>query len=203
MTRTRFETVRGPAIPLMLPNVDTDVIIRVERMTSTNPEDLAPWAFEALRYRADGTPDPSFVLNDPRFAGAPTLIAGSNFGCGSSREPAVWAIIGIGVQCIIAPSFGDIFRGNCLTNGILPVILGEQAVTQVADFASSGSDVTIDLESQQVAVGDQVFSFEIGEFQRTALLEGLDDIDLLLRYAPTIAEWEDEDRQRRPWVRSS
>jgi 3-isopropylmalate/(R)-2-methylmalate dehydratase small subunit len=200
VSRQPFTTITGVAVPLLLNNVDTDVIIRVERMTSVKPDVLAPWAFEALRYRPDGTDDPTCVLNDPRYRGAPILLAGANFGCGSSREPAVWAIMGLGVRGVIAPSFGDIFRGNCLTNGLLPVVLDEAAVNRLADLGAAGEQLTVDLQGQQVRAGGETWPFEIGVTQRMALLEGLDDLDLALRFAPSVAAWEHKDRQSRPWA---
>jgi 3-isopropylmalate/(R)-2-methylmalate dehydratase small subunit len=203
VTRQPFATVVGPAAPLLVANLDTDVIIRVERMTSTNPDDLAPYAFESLRYRDDGSEEPGFVLNDPRFRGAPILILGANFGCGSSREPAVWAIKGLGIRCLIAPSFGDIFAGNCVTNGLLPVVLDAAAVEQLAEVARGGSPLTVDLEQQVVGAGGAAWRFEISTIQKVGLLEGLDDMELALRFAADTAEWERNDRRLRPWAWTS
>ena len=124
-----FTRITGPAAPLMAANLDTDVIIRIERLTSG--ADLARYALEALRYRPDGCPDPDCVLNEPQFCNAPILLAGRNFGCGSSREGAVTALMAMGVHCVIAPSFGDIFFGNCFQNGLLPVILPEEQVAKL------------------------------------------------------------------------
>src|SRR5919205_1213678 len=123
-----FTKVGGPAAPLLRANVDTDLIIRIERLVGTRREELGPFAFEALRRRADGSEDPDFVLNRPEYRGAPILLAGPNFGCGSSREGAVWALMGAGIRCVIAPSFGDIFFSNCFQNGLLPVVLPEETV---------------------------------------------------------------------------
>jgi 3-isopropylmalate/(R)-2-methylmalate dehydratase small subunit len=200
MSRQPFTSVTGTAAPLLRPNIDTDVIIRVERMTSTSPADLAAWAFEALRYRPDGTPDPGFVLNEPRYTGAPILLAGPNFGCGSSREPAVWAIMGLGIRCVIAPSFGDIFKANCLTNGLLPVTLGEAPVRRLATAAARGTPVTVNLETQRVTTGNATWPFTISPSQKTALLDGLDDLELALRSSDDITRWEERDRRQRPWA---
>ena len=200
MTTVPIRTIAGAAIPLLRPNVDTDVIIRVDRMVSTDPVDLAPYAFEALRYHADGTIDPSCVLNDPRFQDAPVLIAGANFGCGSSREPAVWAIAGLGIGCIVAPSFGDIFRANCFQNGVLPIILDEADVAALAANAAEGALVVVDLPAQTITSLDDTWEFAIGQLQKTALVEGLDDLDLSIRHRDAIRHWESRDIVSRPWV---
>ena len=203
MSRQPFTTVTGAAAPLLLSNVDTDVIIRIDRMTSTDPADLAPYAFEALRHRPDGSDDPTFVLNAPCFAGAPILLAGANFGCGSSREPAVWAIMGIGIRCVIAPSFGDIFRANCLTNGVLPVTLDQESINQLAKAAALGVPVTVDLDRQRVTAQGASWSFTISTIQKTALLEGLDELRLAMRFEQDTARWEREDLLVRPWAWSA
>lgn len=195
--------VTGAAAPLLRPNLDTDVIIRVERMISTSPADLAPFAFEAIRYEADGSENPEFVLNQEAFRGAPILVGGPNFGCGSSREPAVWAIVGLGIRCIVAPSFGDIFQGNCHQNGVLPVVLDVTEVDDLAGLAATGTPVTVDLAAQQIRAADRSWSFAIGPTQKLALLEGLDDLDLALRDIDTIRVWERADRANRPWAWTS
>ncbi len=194
-----FTTVTGPAAPLLLPNIDTDVIIRVERMTSVNPTELAPFAFETLRYDDTGTPRPDFVLNRPAFRDAPILVAGPNFGCGSSREPAVWAVMGLGIRCVIAPSFGDIFRSNCFTNGVLPVILSEPDVVGLAGLATEGREVSVDLGVQRVSSGGDTWHFEISRYRKTSLLGGLDDFQLALTYADSLERWAEHDRRLRPW----
>jgi len=195
-----FTTVTGTAVPLMLSNVDTDVIIRVDRMSSRKPADLAPWAFEALRHCADGTPNPDCLLNQPRYQTAPILLAGNNFGSGSSREPAVWAIQGLGVRCIVAPSYGDIFKVNCQQNGVLAVVLAGEEVARLADYASAGIPITVDLLSQQITAADDAWSFEVAIMQKRSLLEGLDDLELTLRDVDAVTAWEQADRKRRPWA---
>ncbi len=203
MTAPPLTTVTGVAAPLLRPNLDTDVIIRVERMVSTSPADLAPFAFEAIRYQADGSENPEFVLNQEPFRGATILVGGPNFGCGSSREPAVWAIVGLGIRCIVAPSFGDIFQANCHQNGVLPIVLDEAAVDELADSAATGTPVTVDLAAQQVRAADRTWCFAIGPTQKLALLEGLDDLDLALRDIDSIRAWEQADRANRPWAWTS
>ena len=196
-----FTTVSGPAAPLMLANVDTDVIIRVEPMTRHPRDQLGPFAFEALRYRPDGSEDPDFVLNQPTFRGAPILLAGANFGCGSSREPAVWALQGLGIRCVIAPSFGDIFFGNCFQNGVLPITLDEHTIEELATTARTGAAMIVDLVQRQLSIGDSpALAFQIDELRRESLLAGLDAIGLTLKDAALIASWQASDRDRRPWL---
>ena len=161
-----FTVVEGPAAPLLRADIDTDVIIRVERMLAGGRTGLGPYAFEGLRQRPDGSEDPSFVLNDPRFHGAPILIAGANFGCGSSREAAVWALVDLGLRCIIAESFGDIFYGNCFQNGLLPVCLPEADVLRLAAEARNGGLGRVDLDSLTVAVGRETYCFHLNPRRR-------------------------------------
>jgi 3-isopropylmalate/(R)-2-methylmalate dehydratase small subunit len=195
-----LRTVAGAAAPLLRPNLDTDVIIRIDRMVSTQPADLAPFAFEAIRYRADGSDNPDFALNQDRFRHAPILIGGPNFGCGSSREPAVWAIMGLGIRCIVAPSFGDIFQANCYQNGLLAIVLDKSEVAELARVAATGDSVTVDLEAQKMSASDRTWLFAIGAAQKAALLGGLDDIDVAVRDLDRIRTWEDADRGLRPWA---
>jgi len=192
--------VTSVAAVLHQPNIDTDVIIRIDRMVSTEPSVLAPWAFEALRYNADGSENADFILNRAPFDTAQILLAGSNFGCGSSREPAVWAIKGLGIRVVIAPSFGDIFRANCHQNGLLPITLDDEDVRSLAAIALSGQALSVDLEARQIRAAGEHWAFAIGDSQRLALLQGLDDLDLALRESDRIDSWEMNDRVSRPWA---
>jgi 3-isopropylmalate/(R)-2-methylmalate dehydratase small subunit len=197
-----FTTVAGAAAPLLRDNVDTDVIIRIERLTGTPKESMGEWAFETLRYRPDGTENPDFVLNQEPFRGAPILIAGANFGCGSSREGAVWALMGTGLRCVIAPSFGDIFFNNCFQNGMLPVRLPLEDVHRLADQCAGGNArVTVDLRRQVVVFphGEAV-RFDIEPLRRDALLEGLDEVGLTLKQTEAISAYQSRDRAARPWL---
>lgn len=195
-----FTTLTGPAVPLMRANVDTDVIIRIDRLTTLPKAALGPHALEALRCRADGTLDPDCVLNDPRFAAAPILLAGANFGCGSSREGAVWALQGMGVRCVIAPSFGDIFFNNCFQNGVLPIRMAPTQVDALAALAVGGAAFTVDLRQQLVHSPDgSAWAFHVEPLRRESLLQGLDDIGLTLKHTPAIDAWERADRAARPW----
>ena len=197
-----FTTVAGAAAPLMRDNVDTDMIIRIERLTGTTRESMGKWAFEALRYRPDGADDLAFILNQAPFQGAPILIAGANFGCGSSREGAVWALMGMGLRCVVAPSFGDIFFNNCFQNGMLPVRLPAGDVARLAAACAGGNArVTVDLHRRVVVFphGEEV-GFEIEALRRDAMLEGLDEIGLTLKHMAAIAAFQERDRLARPFV---
>ena len=193
MTMTPFTTVTGAATPLMRANVDTDVIVRIERLTAFQRDQLGPYAFEALRLRPDGSEDTLCVLNLPAFRRAPLLLAAENFGCGSSREGAVWALMGLGIRCVIAPSFGDIFFSNALKNGLLPVRLPEAVVQRMLDdlLAAPGTRMAVDLRTQTVTgPGGRVEPFHIDPFPRQCLLEGLDEIDYTLAQHAAIDAFE-------------
>jgi 3-isopropylmalate/(R)-2-methylmalate dehydratase small subunit len=189
-----FKAVSGAAVTLLQANVDTDVIIRIERLTGN--ADLGHYAFEALRYLPNGSINPDCAFNQPRFANAPILLAGRNFGCGSSREGAVTALMAMGISCVIAPSFGDIFFANCFRNGVLPIVLGETSVARLADSA----ELTVDLEQQSISASGEIFHFPVDALQREGLLEGLDEIGLTLKGTDEIAAWQSTDRTQRPWV---
>jgi len=195
-----FRIHTGRVAPLDRANVDTDQIIPKQFLKRIERSGYGQFLFYDWRYLADGKLDPSFVLNHPRYAGASVLVAGKNFGCGSSREHAPWALLDYGFRTIIAPSFADIFATNCTKNGILPVVLSE---TQVAELVLrttqfEGYFLTIDLEKREVRdQSDFLGRFEIDDFKRTFLLEGLDDIGLTLQHENDITVYE---RQRRAFA---
>ena len=196
-----FSSVTGAAVPLMIANIDTDVIIRIERLTSLEKNELGRYAFEALRYRDDGSADPDCILNQPRFSEAPILLAAANFGCGSSREGAVWAMRALGFRSVIAPSFGDIFYANCFQNGVLPIRLPRAEVEVLAAQCEGGAAMTVDLVARTLTAPDKTQrAFEIDPMRREALLHGLDDIGLTLKDDAEIRAWQATDRQRRPWA---
>lgn len=198
---TPFTTVEGHAAALMHDNIDTDVIVRIERIAKLQRGQFAPWAFEALRYRPDGSEEPGFILNRQPYRQAKILLAGANFGCGSSREMAVWAIQEFGITCVIAPSFGDIFYGNCLQNGVLPVVLGRAEVDALADAAAAGEKLTVDLSACTVSsAATGAIGFTMAAQQRDALLSGLDEVDQTLGMAERIALFQQRDRSARPWA---
>jgi 3-isopropylmalate/(R)-2-methylmalate dehydratase small subunit len=190
----RFQTVSGPAAPLLRRDVDTDIIIRIERLTGLPKDQLGQYAFEVWR-------GPDFVLDREPFVGAPILIAGANFGCGSSREAAVWALQGLGLRVVIAPSFGEIFMSNCFQNGVLPVVLSEQQVASLAEQAQSGAAVTADLDTCVITAPDGTsFPFQVDPVRREMLIEGADEMSLTLRRQDLIRQWQADDARRRPWV---
>jgi len=186
--------VDGKAYPFGMKNVDTDIIIPAEWLKTISRQGLGQGAFEALRK------EPGNVFDDPRYAGAPIIIAGDNFGCGSSREHAAWALLDMGVRAVIAPSFSDIFSGNAFKNGILTVVLPQEAIDRLLEVAAT-DPISIDLEHQTVTTPFQDrFTFEIDPFRKACLLGGLDEIGLTLERRDAIGAFEQTDAQRRPWL---
>ena len=196
---TPFTTLTGVAAPLPMINIDTDMIIPKQFLKTVRRTGLGAHLFEEMRRTPAGDEIADFVLNRPAFRSARILIARDNFGCGSSREHAPWALLDFGIRCVIAPSFADIFFGNCFQNGILPVVLPSDAVTQLLAYAESGREMTVDLHTQTVSAGDLRFGFSVEDFRRTCLLQGLDFIDLTLKHADEIATFETALAAREPW----
>lgn len=200
----RFTVVDGIAAPLPLANIDTDVIIRIDRLAKLPRAELGRFAFEALRYRADGSEDPAFVLNRPPYREARILVAGANFGCGSSREMAVWAIAGLGLRVVIAPSFGEIFFANCFQNGLLPVTLPAETVARLTERLQAdpaAARMTVDLARCEILTGwGETIPFAMEGLRRRMLLEGADEVALTLAREAEIAAFQARDRERRPWV---
>ena len=208
----KFEKLEGLVAPMDRPNVDTDAIIPKQYLKSVKRTGFGPNLFDEWRYLDHGEPgqdpatrkpNPDFVLNQPRYQGAQVLLARENFGCGSSREHAVWALADYGFRCVIAPSFADIFFNNCFKNGVLPIVLPEDVVDRLFREveANEGYRLTIDLERQTVTTpsGEQ-FPFEIDPFRKHCLLEGLDDIGLTLQHADEIRAYEERRRKEAPWL---
>jgi len=199
-----FTVLEGIAAPLQRANINTDIIIRIERLRDLDRGELGPFAFESWRYRRDGSEDPAFVLNRPPYRDARILIGGDNFACGSSREAAVWALQSFGIRCLIAPSFGPIFYGNCFQNGVLPVILSDRAVEDLAaevEATQGKGKVTIDLVNCLViSPSGKRTPFAIDAMLREAMLQGLDQIDLTRTREPAIAAFQAGDRARYPWL---
>jgi len=192
---TPFTTLSSIVAPLLRDNVDTDTIIPSREMKSTGRGGLADGLFAPWRYLQERTPNPAFVLNQPAYGGAQILAAGANFGCGSSREHAVWALAEYGIRAVIAESFAPIFANNCLRNGVLPVVLGKAVIA-----ALGGCEATIDLAAQTVSSSGESYGFHIDAEVKAMLLEGLDAIDLTLKHANAIATFHTHDRAARPWV---
>ena len=199
----KFQTLTAIAAPFPQKNVDTDFIIRIERCTGTPKDEIGQYAFETARYLPDGADDPAFVLNQPRYRGATVLLARENFGCGSSREHAPWALLQYGFQTVIAPSFADIFYNNSLKNGLLLIKLDASIVDRLFKEAqgAEGYRLAVDLEAQTVATpGGESFKFDIDPFAKNCLLNGLDEIGLTLKHAASIKAFEAKHRERQPWL---
>lgn len=199
----KFDEVTGVAAPLPMINVDTDMIIPKQFLKTIKRTGLGENLFHEMRYDADGNETPDFVLNQPAYRNAKILIAGANFGCGSSREHAPWAIKDFGIRCVIAPSFADIFYNNCFKNGILPITLPQSEIDKLLDDAGRGANatITVDLESQEIRGPDGgVIHFDIDPFRKKCLLEGLDDIGLTLQKQANISTYEEKLQKERPWV---
>jgi 3-isopropylmalate/(R)-2-methylmalate dehydratase small subunit len=191
-------------VPLARANVDTDVIIRMERCASEPRDRLGPWAFESLRFAPGGVPDPDCIFNQPAFSAASILVAGANFGCGSSREMAVWALAGMGIRCVIASGFGDIFFANCFQNGLLPVRLPQATVESLLAQAAGGElALCVDLSAQTITgAREGLIRFDIEPLRKSMLLRGLDEISMSLTHGAAVASWQLNDRAERPWVYS-
>ena len=208
----KFETLTGIVMPLDRPNVDTDAIIPKQFLKSIKRSGFGPNLFDAWRYLDQGEPgmdnagrplNPKFVLNQPRYQGAQVLLARENFGCGSSREHAPWALLDYGFRVIIAPSFADIFYNNCFKNGILPVVLTAGQVDQLFKQVEGeeGYRLTVDLAAQTISKQDgEVLQFDIDEFRKHRLLNGLDDIGLTLQHVEDIQAYEKKRQQEAPWL---
>jgi 3-isopropylmalate/(R)-2-methylmalate dehydratase small subunit len=193
----KFAKLLAKAAPFTRKNVDTDFIIRMERCTGTPKSEIGRYAFEMARYLPGGAENPEFVLNEPRFRGAQILVCGEFFGTGSSREMAVWALAGMGFRCLIAPSYGQIFYGNCFQNGLLPIVLAPSLVDELMREAEEGKPFEIDLDRQTI---NGRIPFDISARRKKMLLEGLDELGLTLALEPKIAAFEAADRKQRPWI---
>ncbi len=199
----KFTTLTGIAAPLPLINVDTDMIIPKQFLKTIQRSGLGKNPFDEMRYATDGAEIPDFVLNKPAYRNAQILVGGDNFGCGSSREHAPWALLDFGIRCVIAPAFADIFYNNCFKNGILPIVLPQEIVDQLMDDAQNGANatLTVDLENQIITRPDgQTVAFDVDAFRKHCLLNGLDDIGLTMEKASAIESFETKAAQDRPWV---
>ena len=199
----KFTTLTAVAAPLNMINVDTDMIIPKDYLKTIKRTGLGKGLFAEMRYRDDGSDDPDFVLNRPAYRGAQILVAGDNFGCGSSREHAPWALHDFGIRCVIAPSFADIFHNNCFKNGMLPIELPQEEIDKLLDDAERGANatITIDLEKQEITGPDGgVIKFEIDPHSRHCLLNGLDDIGQTEQKMHKIDAHEERLQAERPWL---
>jgi 3-isopropylmalate/(R)-2-methylmalate dehydratase small subunit len=199
----KFTTLTGVAAPLRMINVDTDMIIPKQFLKTIGRTGLGKSLFYELRYDEEGKPKPDFVLNQPAYSKAQILVTGENFGCGSSREHAPWALLDFGIRCVIATSFADIFHNNCFKNGILPITVAPEQLEMLFDDASRGANatLTVDLEKQEIRRPDGgVITFDIDPFRKHCLLNGLDDIGLTLQKENAIKAFEEQSAAARPWL---
>jgi 3-isopropylmalate/(R)-2-methylmalate dehydratase small subunit len=199
----KFDKLTGVAAPLDILNIDTDMIIPKQFLKTIKRSGLGVNLFDEMRYNLDGSEISDFVLNQPAYREASVLVAGDNFGCGSSREHAPWAIADFGIRCVVSTSFADIFYNNCFKNGILPIVLPEDQRDALMKDAKKGANarIEVDLEAQTITSSDgETFSFELDAFKKHCLLNGLDDIGLTMEKAAAIDTFEAEVSTSRPWV---
>ena len=198
-----FTTLTGVAAPLDIMNVDTDMIIPKQYLKTIKRTGLGTGLFAEMRFNEDGTENSDFVLNKPAYRKAEILVAGDNFGCGSSREHAPWALLDFGIRCVISTSFADIFYNNCFKNGILPIKVSQEDLDKLMEDARRGANatMTVDLQAQEIHGPDGgVVKFDMDEFRKHLLLNGLDDIGLTMEKAPAIDSYESKAAQSRPWL---
>ena len=199
----KFDKLTGVAAPMPLINIDTDMIIPKQFLKTIKRTGLGKNLFDEMRYDEAGKEKPDFVLNKPAYRNAKIIVAGDNFGCGSSREHAPWALLDFGIRCIISTSFADIFYNNCFKNGILPIVLPKEDVDKLMDDAERGANavVTIDLAAQEIRGPDGgIIKFDIDPFRKQCLLEGLDDIGLTLKKEKSITTYEAKHQSEQPWL---
>jgi 3-isopropylmalate/(R)-2-methylmalate dehydratase small subunit len=198
-----FKKLEGVAAPLNMINVDTDMIIPKQYLKTIHRTGLGKALFDEMRYNTDGSEKPDFVLNKPAYRSAKILVAGENFGCGSSREHAPWALLDFGIRCVISTSFADIFYNNCFKNGILPIVLPQEDIDKLMDDAERGANavISIDLEAQEIRGPDGgCIKFGIDSFRKQSLLNGWDDIALTLRNEDKISAFEAQRHAQAPWM---
>jgi 3-isopropylmalate/(R)-2-methylmalate dehydratase small subunit len=199
----KFTTLTAVAAPLNMINVDTDMIIPKDYLKTIKRTGLGTGLFSEMRYLDDGSDNPDFVLNKPAYRDARILVAGDNFGCGSSREHAPWALLDFGIRCVISTSFADIFFSNCFKNGVLPIVVTRDELDSLMDDAERGANatLTVDLEAQEIRGPDGgVITFNIDPFKKTCMLDGLDEVDLTLATGSQIDAYEERAARQRPWV---
>ena len=196
----KFKIIKS--IPAYLPivNIDTDMIIPKQFLKTIKRTGLGKNLFYEMRYNEQGTPINDFILNTSPFNNSKILIAGKNFGCGSSREHAPWALLDFGITCVISSSYADIFYNNCFKNGILPIVLPEAKIKELSEYSKRKEEIIVNLEEQKITFGNNEIDFEIDQFKKKCLLEGLDDIALSLEKNPKITEFEKKLSSNKPWI---
>jgi len=196
----KFNTLTAIAAPLPIDNVDTDMIIPKQFLKTIKRTGLKEGLFFEMRFRVDGSRVDDFVLHNAPYDHAEILVSGNNFGCGSSREHAPWALLDFGIRCVIAPSYADIFYNNCFKNGILPIVLPKEQVDSLMDIAQTGGKISVDLDKQTVSAGNHQFTFDVEPFRKHCLMNGLDDIGLTLQKLDSIASYEQKQKATTPWL---
>ena len=199
----KFDKHRGVAAPLNMINIDTDKLIPKQFLKTIKRTGLGKYLFNEIRFNADGSENEDFVLNKPAYRDASILVAGDNFGCGSSREHAPWALLDYGVKCVISTSFADIFFNNCFKNGILPIVVSKEALDQLMDDADNGANSVLDIDLENQHIGrpnGEKINFEIDEFRKHCLINGLDDIGLTMQKRSNIDSFEKKRETEQPWI---
>ena len=196
----KFNTLKSIPAHMPILNIDTDMIIPKQFLKTIKRTGLGKNLFYEMRYDEKDNPIKDFILNKKPFNESKILLAGKNFGCGSSREHAPWALLDFGIKCVIAPSFADIFYNNCFKNGILPITLDEKNIQELADYSKREQDIEIKLESQEILFGNKVVKFDLDSFKKKCLLEGLDDIALSLKKSVSIESYETKIKNSKPWL---
>ena len=196
----KFNTLKGVPANLPMMNVDTDMIIPKQFLKTIKRTGLGKSLFFEMRYGDDGKEIKEFVLNKKSYKNSSILLAGKNFGCGSSREHAPWALLDFGIKCIISPSFADIFYNNCFKNGILPIVLDEKKIEELIEYSERKENVEINLELQKVLFGNKEITFEIDSFKKNCLINGLDDIAMSLEKSEKISTYENKLKKNKPWI---
>jgi 3-isopropylmalate/(R)-2-methylmalate dehydratase small subunit len=196
----KFKDLKSIPAHLPLMNIDTDMLIPKQFLKTIKRTGLGKNLFYEMRYDEKGNLIKDFVLNKEPYNKSKILLAGKNFGCGSSREHAPWALLDFGIKCVISPSYADIFYNNCFKNGILPIIMDEKTIQELAEYAKRGSEIEIKIEEQEIVYGNKSVKFELDSFKKKCLMEGIDDIGLSLEKAPSINSYEDKIKQSKPWL---
>ena len=196
----KFNKLKGIPAHLPMMNIDTDMIIPKQFLKTIKRTGLGKSLFFEMRYDDKGNKNVEFILNEKPYDTSSILLSGKNFGCGSSREHAPWALLDFGIRCIISPSFADIFYNNCFKNGLLPIVLEEKKIQQIVEYSERRENVEINLEEQEIRFGNNKIKFEIESFRKKCLLEGLDDIALSLEKSKKIDKYEDSLKKIKPWI---
>ena len=196
----KFKDLKSIPAHLPLMNIDTDMLIPKQFLKTIKRTGLGKNLFYEMRYDEKGNLIKDFVLNKEPYNKSKILLAGKNFGCGSSREHAPWALLDFGIKCVISPSYADIFYNNCFKNGILPIIMDEKTIQELAEYAKRGSEIEIKIQEQEIVYGNKSVKFELDSFKKKCLMEGIDDIGLSLEKAPSINSYEDKIKQSKPWL---